>query len=401
VNTAGDPGPGGTLSLRQAVALASQNPDPSNTILFEDGLIGSTISLAQGAIAVEQPMFIVGFANRGSLTISGADVSRVFEVKDAQSVTLKDVTLTHGDDDGCGGAVYGKGNQTLTLDNVAVTQSSAFFGGGVCAVSQSTLVLLGSRISGNDAAFGGGLYVGQSAYYLGASRTTISANTARRAGGGVYLGNVERSAIVFSLIAGNSVPAPAEYFYSAQGGGLVAAGIGSKGLRIVATTITGNNSYAAGSALRIMDPLSGDRTKLINATVAGNSSGTGGSAISAEGTPLLLSAIVADNGGGDLAGAFTSNYSLIRNPGGAQISGNHNVLGADPLLGPLADHGGPTLCMLPAPGSPVVGAGHVVAEFGDAQLDQRLYSFVGTRDIGAVERQEPEDIVFRSAFESW
>jgi hypothetical protein len=56
VNTAGDPGNPGTLSLRQAVALAQ----PFDTVQFDGSLAGSTITLATGAIAISHGLTIQG-----------------------------------------------------------------------------------------------------------------------------------------------------------------------------------------------------------------------------------------------------------------------------------------------------------------------------------------------------
>jgi len=411
VNTAGDPGPPGTTSLRQAVAFAGQDSDPARAVSFDPSLVGSTITLTQGAIVIEQPMEISGFSERSSLTVSGQDTYRIFEVGNAQPVAIRNMTLTHGRSSGCGGAVYGKGSQAFTIFNVEVTQSSAAVGGGICVVgAQTVLSVKRSRVSQNFAAFGGGVYVGQGAGYSAIGRSTISGNTARSAGGGVFLSGVEHFVVGYSLIVGNSVPPPTDYSDTSQGGGILASGIGLGGLKITASTITANYSYAAGAAIRILDAASGDRTRLMNVTVTNNNSAIAGSAISAAGSPKLYSTLVASNPGGDLSGTFASNYSLIKDPAGAQITGSHNLFGADPQLGPLADHGGLTysmlpvagsmgiFSMLPAAGSPAVNAGHHIFISGEPNFDQRGYPLVSTRDIGAAERQYPEDVIFRNTF---
>jgi hypothetical protein len=64
VTTNGDPGPGGTLSLRQAIAAA--NASSGDTVKFASALVGSTITLTSGQISIVQPMTIAGPAQRRS-----------------------------------------------------------------------------------------------------------------------------------------------------------------------------------------------------------------------------------------------------------------------------------------------------------------------------------------------
>jgi len=73
---------------------------------------------------------------------------------------------------------------------------------------------------------------------------------------------------------------------------------------------------------------------------------------------------------------------------------NDNQIGTsgsplDPLLGPLADNGGPTLTNTLLPGSPAINAGNPSIVFNPAEFDQRGAPFVrvvgGQIDIGAFE----------------
>jgi len=70
----------------------------------------------------------------------------------------------------------------------------------------------------------------------------------------------------------------------------------------------------------------------------------------------------------------------------------------DPQLSTLADHGGPTWTMLPSAASPAVDSGGTCAF---TSFDQRDYERCagGLFDIGAVERQNPEDIIFRNGMD--
>jgi hypothetical protein len=77
VNTTGDPGPPGTLSLRQAITAA--NGSTGETIEFAAALVGSTITLASGQIDITTAMTIAG-PGPGALTISGHHASRIFDI---------------------------------------------------------------------------------------------------------------------------------------------------------------------------------------------------------------------------------------------------------------------------------------------------------------------------------
>ena len=68
--------------------------------------------------------------------------------------------------------------------------------------------------------------------------------------------------------------------------------------------------------------------------------------------------------------------------------GANNLVGVDPLLGPLANNGGPTLTHQPLPGSPVIDAGDPAIPSPPA-TDQRGFAriFGAAVDLGSVEVQ--------------
>jgi hypothetical protein len=114
-----------------------------------------------------------------------------------------------------------------------------------------------------------------------------------------------------------------------------------------------------------------------------------------------------------LSGAVTSAYSLIGNNTGTGLAeapigvpdANGNLIGGpihgviDPMLGPLADNGGPTETHALLPGSPAINRGDLNAEAGVGGVplfDQRGNGFdrvfSGRIDIGAFELQEFSDL---------
>lgn len=141
---------------------------------------------------------------------------------------------------------------------------------------------------------------------------------------------------------------------------------------------------------------------LVNVTVTGNASGGEGAGIERSvyldldmGDTAYLSNVVVAGNGIDLSGSepFTIDYSLIGEPGTAEIDESvpgSNLIGDDPLLGPLQNNGGSTLTHLPLPGSPLIDAGDPAIADPRA-YDQRGPGFdrilLGRIDIGSVEVQ--------------
>ena len=87
-------------------------------------------------------------------------------------------------------------------------------------------------------------------------------------------------------------------------------------------------------------------------------------------------------------------HSLIGDTTGSGVddsTGTGNLLNVDPLLGPLADNGGPTLTHALLAGSPALDAGDPSIEFAPVEFDQRGdgYARVSGQfvDIGAYEAQ--------------
>src|SRR5262249_54442497 len=106
------------------------------------------------------------------------------------------------------------------------------------------------------------------------------------------------------------------------------------------------------------------------------------------GSVTLYNTIVAGNTAPtapDISGTVISNgYNLIQNTSGATITGTTtgNILGQNPLLGPLEDNGGPTLPRALLPLSPALDAGDPALA---GTKDQRGTVRDARPDIGAFE----------------
>ncbi len=148
---------------------------------------------------------------------------------------------------------------------------------------------------------------------------------------------------------------------------------------------------------------------VINSTITDNAttSGAGGGIVNDTALLTLANTIVANNTGGDVVNDGTimaRGTNIIETPiaGEGTITGADTIIAGDPLLGPLADHGGPTQTHLPQPDSPAIDAGdpRVLSETflavdltgdGDTEdtltRDQRGFARItgDSVDIGAVE----------------
>lgn len=107
VNT-NDSGPG---SLRDVIACAPNNAN----ITFSNTLMGQTITLTSGQIAITKNLTLSGLGV-SNLTVSGNNASRIFELMSGNNFTVKNMTLKNATAVTNGGAIFAKGN--LFLENV-------------------------------------------------------------------------------------------------------------------------------------------------------------------------------------------------------------------------------------------------------------------------------------------
>jgi predicted outer membrane repeat protein len=396
VNTTGDPGPMGTQSLRQAIVTA--NATSGNTIQFDAALVGSTITLSEnyGNITVTKPMTISG-PGADKLTISGNDAVRIFLLSSTTGqVAISGLTLTHGyTAPPLAGAAIAAFFSPVSVDHCVITGNASKAGAGIFAYN-SSLSVSNSRVTGNSAIYSGGGIVatcpGACSAVLNVSQSTISGNFAGQSGAGIYAYKQQGISVTESLISGNRNFAP-----SGQAGGGMFIYATQTMPTITNSTLAGNYSYNRGGGIYA------DTATVLFSTIAGNSThnaDSNGLDARAGGAITLQDSILAKNFSGngtvDVTGSLTANFTLIGNSGSATVGGTSKLIGLDPLLGSLADHGGPTLTMVPVAASPAVNAGEAVS----ATIDQRgLTRPVGAKaDMGAVERQAIEDIIFRDGF---
>jgi len=249
-------------------------------------------------------------------------------------------------------------------------------GGGYLGSLFGDIEVIRSTISGNSAPIAGGLYALTYDGSITVDSSTISGNNADSFGGGAVL-VAKYLQVLNSTISGNTSEDTA--------GGLVInseyddaraaeRGGARRDLVIEFTTITGNSANDIGGlALSV-----GISIPITASMVSGNTAATdpdiGFNPDSFAQADLEFSLVGVDSTSGTLIFDTTSS----------------TLLGQDPLLGPLADNGGPTFTHLPGDGSPLINAvPSGSAGCGSTAVDDQggqSRPVDGACDIGSVER---------------
>ena len=328
----------GDLSLREAVEQANALTGP-NVIRFNSSLNGTTLSINSG-LAITDGVTING-PGANLLTIDGGggtdgqigngDGFQLVNINDGNSGNLIDVqisglTLTGGD-----------GSHTPGTSGGAIRNSE-------------NLTLTNSQLLSNNARFGGGL---------------LNSGTAN---------------VVGSTIAGNR---------SSQNGG----GIENNGtLTLTNSTVSGNSAVGNGAGVTNFGPSGGTASVVINNTTVFGNVASGSSATNGiwntngygAATATLHNSIVTDaifN-----LGSLSGDHNLF-GTSGATTGGANDVTGVvNPMLGPLANNGGPTQTHAVLAGSPALNAGSSTESFDQRGLARNDGNGV---DIGAFEAVAP------------
>ena len=235
------------LSLREAVALV-KNEGQFDTITFADDLVGQTITLTCGEIAIKSNVTIIG----EGITINAGNTSRIFNIagtsRNVIDVTVNGLSLIDGYHKNNGGAVYTTYANTF-WNNVTFTNSTALFGGAFYQ-NYGSAVFNGASFFDNDAIYGGACY--QSSGLSTFSSVTFVLNTATY-GGAFYLAKGEANFVNNSRFERNS---------ATWGGGVYIL----KGDLIMTNVAFVKNAATWGGGLYLAD---GNAT-LIDTTFSGN-----------------------------------------------------------------------------------------------------------------------------------
>ena len=268
-----------------------------------------------------------------------------------------------------GGGIAAEDIATLTGSRVDNNSAGAAIGGGVFNVGTVT----GSTISGNTADTGGAVedFPGLS---MTITDSTLDGNHAAANGGALDV--IQQITVTDSTLAGNE--AGGKTF---KGMGAAAELNGGATLIVSDSTIAGSTTQPAGRGS--IDNFGGSLT-LLFATLSGSQGLiTGGGFNSATGTILAGTGATPD-----CAVPLSENagYNLATDSS-CGLSKKTDLTGVNPMLGPLASNGGPTMTQALPRSSPAVNAGGRPAGSSCPVADQRGESrpWGPACDIGAFE----------------
>ena len=282
------------------------------------GGTGGGVATGKGAVA-GGTVEIISSTVSGNTADSGGGIYVLGGSLSLMDSTVSDNTATGG----AGGGVRNAGGAVVTLTNTTVSGNTASGGaesnGGGIHNADGTLTITASTISANTALWGGGIYSNGASDRV--EKSTIANNFAGSGGGGVFAGELT---MTNTTVSGNST--------SGMGGGIYGAVV------LTNSTVAENTATDEGGGLY----RPGGLVELVNTIVANNTAPTGP----------------------DCSGAPTSlGQNLIRDPsscGFTAVTGD--LLGVDPLLGPLQNNGGTTdtscwQSSLPGPARCIAAAG--------------------------------------------
>ncbi len=324
-------------------------------------------------------------------------------VNAASMADLHDVTIQANTAAVSGGGIYNAG--TLALREVEILENISDGipgGGGIYNISPSDPVLGDAAINMQDCLIaendGGGIL------NLGIVSMTTSTLRDNISSASLHPGieNGGEMIIDLSLISGNQVSGlvsgPTGVLTvtdttitentGGNGAGMIVAGVAT----IQRSTISNNIATFTGGGIESQ----GGNLQLFNVTISGNQAGNGGGIIrlGSPSDPMVYGTLVMSdstvtsnqpNGLWDIHGGMTIKRSIVAGNvgddcvGGVMLSDGYNLDGdgtcaffsagdlsaVSPLLGPLADNGGPTKTHALLPGSPALDAASVTCSATD------------------------------------
>lgn len=346
----------------------------------------ATIMLSEGLPPIEDEVAIVG-PGAESLVVSGGDSRRVFGVA-AKDASISGLTVADGKFKEGAGIFNGPGSSLRLEDmtvrgNEATSISTSPIGAGI--LNAGTLTVERSTISENAARTTQGLPIeGGGIFNVGSlvvEGSTIEANEVESTnpagsfsgsrGGGIY--NNGKLLITASTLNRNVARAGAGLTTNlASGAGLFDADDGET--TVARSTVMANRVVITGGGGPVSEGggirAASETTLIVGSTLAGNSAALGANLVGRSTTQVQSTILAAPLEGSNCFRAFVSlGYNLEQGHScSPSLSQPTDQLDADPLLGPLAANGGPTLTMALLPGSPAID--HGLAAAGET-IDQR------------------------------
>ena len=323
----------GAGSLRQAVL------DANSGDIIAISVPGNITLNSQ--ILINKDLVFNGLPSFTSI-IDGNNATRIFEIT-AGNVTFNGLLFLDGNTSDSGGAMKITTSGTVNVNHCVFTSCHASNDGGALLTSNSTVNITDCTFGGNSANYdGGGIRINSGSTVI-IKRSTFSGNSSGFSGAGIR------------VMSGSNVT-------------------------VENTTLSGNNATLNGGGFE------GFMT-LKNCTITNNSAGSAGGGGKASSNTNILNCIFYNNtapSSPDVNGNFLSvGFNIIGNSAGASGFTSTDMIGVDPLLGPLQDNGGKTFTHAIPVSSVAINAG---SNCCTAPLEDQCDSIrVCNPDIGAFE----------------
>jgi hypothetical protein len=370
--------------LRDAIAAAAAAASGSMVpvVLFKSTLYGTTITLT-AAISVSGNVAITGPIAPNTITLSGGGSVGFLTQGTAAITNLTNLIFTKFN--ATNGAVLSataSGNTINLTNDQFLTNTATYTGtgtgvGGAVYTYSGTLTITGCTFSGNAAANGGALYLENDTVNIYSSTfggTSTAGNTASSSGGAIYVADSNTSYVfqMFdSLVAGNTAGISR---ISAGSGGGVYTIYGTN--RFYDTTFTLNtaNYYSLTTGIGGGLYETSSNNYFYNVTVTNNTVYyRGGGVDVASGSKLYAYNSIIE---GNSAENYVDVYGGLSGSTGTLYSTDASAI-TNPKLSALGNYGGPTLSIIPLPGSPALryasAASTSCADTGSQTVDQRGY----------------------------
>jgi hypothetical protein len=350
-------GSGQTYTTIESAVAAAGNGD----VL----LLAAETFTEQNITITDKSLSIIGVSPASTIVQAHAD---------AGSATDRVFNITHSS--------YAEANQNtfekLTIRHGNVANSNGSDRGGALFASNTTLKLKDCSIASNRVGTTGwgGYGVGGAGVFMQSSNF-ISENC-------TYYDNHHTSESRADIMGGGAVA-----FFTDE--------TKPNYMKVTNSTFSGNTSGNFGGAIFTRRrPAALNDISITNSTFVGNSAPYGGgySSMGSSANPQptyltnsLFYGNTASSGGAQMysqqATNWTVNNCLIEDTSAGELAGVYTdcIVGEDPLLGTLAENGGFTKTYSIGAGSPAINSGTTTS----LPLDQRGFSIVGNRDIGAYE----------------
>ena len=316
-----------------------------DTVVLTAGATYTLDNCDLGDIDVDADVTIEGHG----ATVEQTCTDRIFDTSDA--LTISNATLTGGVSGSDGGAITsGSGALTLTgvrlIDNVSNEDGGAIDSSGDVTVTDS--LIQGNRTGGD----GGAIDDSEGGVHIRIVRSTIASNCAEGNGGAISSQSDDAFTLVNSTVTGNT----------SGGNGAIDGQAEGTDVALVYSDVVGNTlDPEVDCGIPLFDNVesSADSSGPVKAAaVEGANVG-----IAPAGTLSTFGSVIALPTGGENCGVYdetsatvSSGYNYSDDASCGLDAATDKQGAANPLLGALADNGGPTPTLLPQATSPLVDA---------------------------------------------